>query len=36
MGPVILRLFFYGKGDLSRVAVRDLVSRAIRGMGGSV
>jgi len=36
MGPVILRLFFYGKGDLSRVAVRDLVSRAVRGMGGRV
>jgi AcrR family transcriptional regulator len=36
MGPVILRLFFYGKGDLSRVAVRDLVNRAVRGMGGSV
>ena len=36
MGPVILRLFFYDKGDLSRISVRDLVSRAVRGMGGSI
>lgn len=35
MGPVILRLFFYGKADLSRIAVRDLVSRAVRGLGGT-
>jgi AcrR family transcriptional regulator len=36
MGPVILRLFFYGNADVSHVAVRDLVRRAVRGMGGAV
>ncbi|SNS15948.1 transcriptional regulator, TetR family [Sphingomonas laterariae] len=36
MGPVILRLFFYGQADLGRVAVRELVIQAVRGMGGEV